>query len=160
MSIDSNNSDNSLPWQIRKAMPADIPFIYSSWLKSFKYGSTLGKSMRKGIFFEQYREVIDLILSDSQVVIACLKDSPEVILSYLVYESYSMNSNYIIHYAFTKESFRNMKIVNSLVEHMGEIKPIVYTHSTLMLEELLQIVDKQVTMTYNPILLYKKEVKE
>lgn len=154
-----NISNKSLPYQIRSAQPSDISFIYSSWLKSYKHGSELGKSTRTGVFFNSYREVLDAILQRSQTFVACLIDEPEVILGYLVHEPladepFTVDPIHILHYAFIKESFRRLGIGQMLLEH-AKINPKLtyYTHKTILLDKFDGAFSQ---MTYNPFLLYVK----
>lgn len=158
--MSSDVNDNSLNpqttvWLIRPAIPSDIPFIYSTWLKSFKYDSALGKSMRKSVFFESYREVIDNILDQSSVAVACMQDDPNVIIGYAVYEAYSMFDCNILHYAFVKESFRGLKVATSLLRIIDNKKPTKYTHLTSKFKLLTCNSLLFASFIYNPFLLYK-----
>lgn len=150
-----SNSDDKIsetPWCIRPASALDIPFIYSSWLKSFKHDSALGKSMRSSVYFEQYRSVIDLLLEDSQTFVAHLPDEPNVIIGYIVFESYEMNPTAAIHYAFVKESFRRMGILTSLLNCIDSSKSLQYTHKT---NTFIKILGLRNSLIYNPLYLYK-----
>lgn len=141
MSLSKGENKKDL-WDVRPATPEDIPFIYSSWLKSFKHDSQLGKSMRSSVFFENYREIIDSILSRSEVMIACLAEDPFVILGYLVF------SDRVVHYAFVKEVFRGKGILTTLTNNIPTF--LSYTHKTFSLQE-----HKLTSMQYNPLLLYR-----
>lgn len=150
-----SNSDDKIsetPWRIRPASALDIPFIYSSWLKSFKHDSALGKSMRSSIYFEQYREVIDQILEDSQTFVAHLPDEPNVIIGYIVFESYASIPTATIHYAFVKESFRRIGVFTSLLKLIDYSKPWQYTHKT---NTLIKVLGSDTDWIYNPLYLYK-----
>ncbi len=138
---------------IRKALPEDISFIYSSWLKSFRYGSTANKLIRTNVFFTNYREVLDSILAKSLTLVACLPDSPEVILGYMVYEED------ILHYCFIKHSFRRLGIASSLLEQTGlKDSEVQVTHMTNELSGFFDtlILVKGLKLEYNPFLLYDK----
>ena len=140
---------------IRKALPEDISFIYSSWLKSFRYGATANKLVRTDIFFTNYREVLDSILARSLTLVACLPDSPEVILGYMVYEED------IIHYCFIKHSFRRLGIASRLLEQTGlKDSEFKVTHRTNELSKILDslILVKGLKLEYNPFLLYNKDL--
>jgi len=149
----------SNPVSFRFARPDDIPFIYSSWLRSFKHSSALGKSMRSSVFFENYREIIDHILASqhSHVAIACLPDDPNVILGYLVYEIVSTRE-YIFHYCFVKESFRRLGIASALIKSLGHIQNIIHTHKTNCLDGIIDVftIITASHITYNPLLLYNR----
>lgn len=132
---------------IRPARPEDIPFIYSSWLKSYKHGSNFGKSTRSTIFFENYREIIDEILISANIVVACLPEDANVILGYLVHDGS------VFHYCFIKQTFRRMGLASMLKSAVCATDPVVYTHETNILKE---IDTNKRNMEYNPFLLYKK----
>lgn len=158
--MSSDINDNSLNpqttvWLIRPAIPSDIPFIYSTWLKSFKYDSALGKSMRKSVFFESYREVIDNILDQSSVAVACMQDDPNVIIGYIVYASYYSFDHVILHYLFVKESFRKFGVAKSLTNVLDIQKPIKFTHLTNQFKTLAYSSHLFASFIYNPFLLYK-----
>ncbi len=135
-------------WIIRPAQGDDLPFIYSTWAKSFRYGSNFGKSCRNSVFYPQFNRVIDLILDDSSTitVVACLPEEPEVILSYLVYQPD------VIQYAFTKFAFRNLGISRSLLESLGTAK--FFTHLTYRSDQISQT---HPDVTYNPFINFRQK---
>ena len=129
--------------RIRGAIPSDINFIYATWLRSYRYGSTTGRSVQNTIFFPEYNKVIDNLLSKSTVLVACLDTDNEVIFGYLVYEANT------IHYCFIKESFRGLGIMNKLITSLI-FK--YHTHETYLGEGLI----KKYHLIYNPFLLYQR----
>lgn len=146
---------SSSPWKIRSVSSKDIPFIYSSWLKSYKFGSDSMKNMRSSVFFENYREILDIILTKSEILIACLKEDEDVILGYICYEPTA-----IVHYCFIKEAFRNLGIASDLyrlTDLHNRYITTVYTHDTKQLKTLINNKDKYKDFLYNPLLLYKRE---
>ena len=131
-------------FDIREALPDDIPFIYSTFLKSYKLDSQIGKNVRDGIFFNYYKIVVDDILYHSKVLVACDKNNPLIIYSYLIFE------NECIHYAFTKEAFRRLGILKALYSKATTISPEFQwiTHKTSYSTKL------NLKMSYNPFMLY------
>ena len=97
---------------IRDAQPNDIPFIYSTWLRAYRYDSALGKTCRNTVFFEEYKRVLDRILQNKETNIKVLtaQDAQSTIFSYIVYDAASL------HFAYTKEDFRGLGLVRRLVE--------------------------------------------
>jgi hypothetical protein len=95
----------------RDALPSDIPFIYSTWLKSIRYDSALGKACRNSVFFDTYKLVIDRILRDPNTIVRVItaEDAPGTIFSYVVRDAK------ILHFAYTKEDFRRFGLVRRLV---------------------------------------------
>ena len=100
---------------IREGHGMDIPFIYSTWLRSFKTDSAIGKTTRNYVFFNEYKLVLDRILenNDTDLFVAIGHNSPYPILGYLVVEGD------IIHYSFVKENFRRYGIFSQLYHHTG-----------------------------------------
>lgn len=122
-------------FNIRMATGDDLPFIYATWLESYRYDSNFGKSHRNNIFFEDYRKVVDLLLQESDVFVACDQDDPHVIYGYLAREGCQT-----LHYAFTKGPFRRWGIASALYEHaFGTTRPVFYTHKTY---SVIPILDK------------------
>lgn len=122
-------------FNIREATGNDLPFIYATWLESYRYDSNFGKSHRNTIFFEDYRKVVDLLLSTSQVFVAVAENDPDIIYGYLVSEG-----NQTLHYVFTKGPFRRWGIADALFDHAFKNKsPVEYTHKTY---SIMPIIDK------------------
>ncbi len=155
ITVESESMDTSkiiadkLPYTIRDVLPSDIPFIYSSWLKSFRFGSQLAKPIRSSIFYENYREVLDCLLSKSQIKVACLNDEPSVILGYLVYE----RTIAIVHYVFVKEAFRELGIAHNLLLQSELPTDLTYSHMTTMITKYLT---NKSNWIYNPFVLYSR----
>lgn len=139
---------NDSQWTIRKAVEQDLAFIYSTWSRSYRYDSPLGRSCRNSIFFPEYNRVIDWVLSqeDTQVVVASDPVEQHVIFGYMVHQPN------ILHYVFTKEAFFRFGIAKSLYQHIG--CPKVFTHKTLKVKDILE---KYPDMTFNPFILFKQE---
>lgn len=135
---------NSAQYDLRPATKEDIPFIYGTWLQSYRHDSQIGRSCRKGIFFTEYRQVIDSILADkgTHVLVACHKTIPNVIFGYIVH------SNKSLHYIFTKETFRRLGIATSLAKASGPFD--FYTHKTYTAENINHEIN------YNPFLIFKR----
>jgi hypothetical protein len=96
---------------IRSANSNDVSFIYSTWLRSHRYDSELGKSCQNSVYYEHYKLVIDRILKDERTItfVACLESEPDTILGYLVGEPGT------IHYCYVKEDFRRFGLGRQLV---------------------------------------------
>lgn len=146
-------------WAIRPAVGNDLNFIYSTWLNSYRHASRLGSSMRKSVFFKEYYGVLDDILARAKVLVACLPEEPTVILAFFVYEHRNHPELSIIHYAFTKESFRSLGIQRSLVKEarLGEGEPVFHTHETRDSENFF---DGNPCLIYNPFLLFSRTNKQ
>lgn len=141
---------------IRAVQGDDIPFIYSTWLKSYRNDSGIGLSVRKSVFFENYRLILDKILQENttKVLVACKPDEPNVIFGYLVADP----SENVLHYVFVKEAFWRLGIAKSLFKQLFPSSGSVFiTHLTRTASslEILSGYEEIGKFTYNPFLLYR-----
>lgn len=133
----------SVDISIRSAQSGDIPFIYSTMLKSLQTDSIMGKLTTASIFYKEYRHVIDDILFDSTTLVACDPANPEVVYGYLIYQRPN-----IIHYAFTKQAFRRLHVQTRLLNVASLSNPVTITHKTKSINFA--------QLRYNPFLLYRR----
>lgn len=129
---------------IRDATATDIPFVYSSWLKSYRYDSYMGKYINPGIFKDRYKYVIDHILLKSHVSIATSSDDPYLIMGYIVFEPG------LLHYIFVKDVFEKNGIARILYDFADQ--PKICTHKTISAQGLF----KKLDLLYDPFILFKK----
>lgn len=140
---------NSSLWDIRDATETDLPFIYSTWLKSYRYDSLIGKGCRNTIFYSHYTKIIDHILTGSEVkvIMAAHLEDPKVTFGYLVYEPH------IVHYVFVKEEFRKHGIAKCLYSSIGGLQShYIFTHKTF---SVMPITKAHNELIFNPFLLFK-----
>ena len=136
---------------IRDAIPADLPLIYDSWKKSFRYDSGFGRSFTgfNDVYNSNYNKVIEHIILDEQTFtkIACLKNEPKVILGYIVFNTSTL------HYIFIKEAFRNkFKIFEGLMGLIPGLRS--YTHRTSHFDHKMKSYGH---LIYNPFSLFHTE---
>lgn len=144
MSGEIDNQFKSI-WSIRDINPEDHNFIYSTWLNSYRYDSYL-KSTPKSIYYNEYKLVVEDLLRTSKTIICCLRDSPEVILGYLVF------TPTLFHYCFVKEAFRNYGLAKAMHKHANT--PTIYiSHKTNTLNKILKGKNE---FSYNPFILFHK----
>src|ERR1017187_7149175 len=141
-------------FHIRPVQGDDIPFIYSTWLRSFRNDSFVGLSVKKNVFFDNYQLILDRILSKSntKTLVACKIDEPNVIYGYLVAEP----NESVLHYAFVKESFWGLGIAKALfhaafgAEGAVSTSAVSITHRTKSAQRLTD------RFYYNPFTLYSR----
>lgn len=106
---------------LRPYRPTDEGLIYSSWLKALRYGNDWFSHIAPVSFFTHYRKVIDSILSRPgiEIRIACLKDEPDVIVGYSIFEKRLALS--ILHWVFVKHDWRGIGIANQLLPPFDRI---------------------------------------
>ena len=144
-------------YAIRPAQADDISFIYSTWLRSYRNDSAIGLSVRKSVFFESYRLVLDQILAKAatKVLVACKIDEPNVIYGYLVAEP----TEKILHYIFVKDAFRRFQIAKTLFQTAFPehgVGGVYITHLTRTASKLeIELGYEELgKFLYNPFLLY------
>lgn len=103
--------DRSQLVAIREGREADLPFIYSSWLKGLRYGNSWFNLIDQDIYFKTYHAVIDRLLNTPGVLVrvACLKDDADVILGFSVF------SGTKLHWVFCKDRWRHIGLAKLLV---------------------------------------------
>jgi hypothetical protein len=99
---------NGLKIKVRDPEPNDINFLLSTFLKGLYYGSKFWSLVDQEAFFQNYEPFIKQLMLRSDVKIACLIDDPDVILSYCMYK------DNVIHFIFSKKSYRKLGIAKLL----------------------------------------------
>jgi hypothetical protein len=119
-------TDKISSWSIRPAIPTDIPFVYSTWLRSYRTGSGLGLQSGKHQYFVLYQMILDQILEreSTTVLVAALDEDLSIALGYIVIEPK------ILHYVFVKEPFRRFGIAKALCHATFNKTTPVMTHMT------------------------------
>jgi predicted GNAT family acetyltransferase len=109
----SYQSDVKARTTVRFAVADDLPFIYSTWLKSLRYGNSWYRTIDKDAYFTKYKQAITRILQASTITIVCFKDEPEVILGYSVHMD--LGESTLLHWVYVKRSWRGMGFASLLV---------------------------------------------
>lgn len=111
--------------RVRRAQPADLPFIMRSWLESYGRGSPHTVLIPKLEFFPGHREIIDELLARDgcQLLVACDNEDHQVLLGFICTELTD-----ICHYAYVKKTFRRLGIAGMLAAVAGLVNPIKASH--------------------------------
>lgn len=143
-------SKNSIVGQIRirRANDEDIPFIFSSWLKSFRT-SWFAKLIANPIYFDQHHKVIENVLKTSEVLVACNNEDIGQIYGYICAER--IDGVFVVHFTYIKHPFRKMGIAKELLNVFDHDlgNAAFYTHHTKSAES----VTSKYGFIYNPYLL-------
>ncbi len=144
---------NELATSIRGPSKEDLPFIYTTWLRNYRYSSTgFTQPIDKEIYYAYHNLIIGGILNrDSRILLCVDKQDAKVIYGYLVYE-YLPNLKPVYHYGYVKKAFRGLGIFRSLLaESKFNLMSSEYTHQT---EDFKRMVDKgKWECKYNPYLV-------
>lgn len=97
----------------RAAVPADIPFVYATFLHGLRFGNARFKRMTKAQFYKAYHDKLTTILADpdTTVTLACLQDDPNEILGY------SVTAPDTLHCIYVKKVFRHSGIGQNLLPY-------------------------------------------
>ncbi len=146
-----------LPIAIRPASAEDVSFIFNAWLKSYR-SSDFAKNIQGEIYYHEHHKVIEEILKQYNVLIACNKDDYSQIYGFMC-AGFTQNV-LTIHYVYTKHTFRRMGIAKMLLNAF-EYNPeyaCIYTHET----NAIKSITKELAMVYHPYVslcpnTYKKQ---
>ena len=132
----------------RQPIEADLPFIFSSWLKSFR-NSNLAKNVSNDVYYKQHHIIIEDILKTSTILLACDKANVENIYGYIV--AAKLDNVFTVHYVYVKQTYRRMGLASLLLGAFERDKhePGYYTHDTYM----ANVLSKKYRLEYNPYLL-------
>lgn len=95
-------------WIIRLGRPEDRPLIYATWLRGLYYGNKYYKTIDQSAYFATYPKVLEHLLNNSSVQVACLSSDPDVVLGYVVYKGDT------VHWIYVKRAWRGLGIAKSL----------------------------------------------
>lgn len=127
--------------EIRDSIEADHNFIYASWLRGLRHGNAHFELIDGEAYFKNHHAVIKSILDDFEVTVkvACLKESPDVILGYCVYKYDRLD------WIFIKKSWRNIGLARDLV-------PEDITTVSHVTKVGLSLLKKRPNVRFNPYL--------
>lgn len=138
--------------RLRIANDEDLPFIFNSWLKSFR-DSFFSRDIPDTIYFSDHHKIIEKILKNSVVMISCNEDDPTQIYGYAV--GSQEDGIFVLHYIYVKYTFRSLGIGTLLLKsfgHSGETAS-VYTHHNNLAHKLAS----KYNFIYHPYLMFIEE---
>lgn len=129
---------------IRSYKPEDKAFIIATWLRGYYYGEKAIGEIEKSAFMENYNKRLNLLIDSGRlnIKLACLKEDPEVILSYAVM---SPNEK-ALHWVFSKAAWRKIGLSKKLI-------PATIDSVTHLTQVARSILKKYADIKYNPFLL-------
>jgi hypothetical protein len=142
-------ADNQLPVMIRVAELSDIPFIFNSWLKSYR-DSPAVKNVPNTVYYAEHHKVIEEVLASKSlmILVACNKEDQDQICGYIVAELTPELS--VIHWLYCKHTFRKLGIAKLLESSLMNMSlsgsTHIYTHMSKSSDKLAKLK----TYIYNP----------
>lgn len=142
-------SKQELPIQLRQPHGEDIPFMFNSWLHSYRHSLHV-KNISNTVFYGEHHKVLERIMKRSEAVIACNPEDPNQIFGYIVYER--ITGILVVHYCYVKQPYRRLGICHQLLNAAGRKKdePICYTHETFLGNKI----SGRLRALYNPYVVY------
>lgn len=130
---------------IRKATKEELPFVYSTWLKSYKHSSQFAARIKNNVYYNYHQQIVKRLVSRSEVLVASeSEDGP--VFGYIVFESPNL-----IHFAYIKKSFRHLGLFKELLkESKLNLDQCGFTHWTKAVDK---IVDLNPNILYIPYLV-------
>ena len=130
-----------MKFDMRTPLESDIPFIYASWLTSYRHEED---KMTNTMYFEKFKKILTSILEKSHVIVACSEEDPEHVYGYIVYEK---KDPVIVHYILVKQTFQRLGIGTKLKDQIKDgNNPMVCTFAGFAFTKL----KNKWRLTYNP----------
>lgn len=144
-----------LPIRVREAVADDAPFIFNSWLKSYKH-SYFGKSMQNEVFFSEQHKVIEYLLKKCKVYVASSEKDPTDIYGYICAEQ--VDGVFVLHYVYVKHTYRMLGIGTLLLnQYKHDFNSAgICTHMTFTGERLAA----KFSMVHNPYVALTHEYQQ
>ncbi len=114
--------------RFRSLVPADVPFVATSWLRSYGDHGRAVRGVHAGRDMEDYAPVIDKLLRRCTTVIAHNADSPQHIIGWACIEA-TGNSG-VVHYVYVKRPYRRNGFAGAMLEGFGGFKRVLHSHET------------------------------
>lgn len=134
---------------LRASDPSDVPFIYSSWLKSYRDAPAVA-GIPNGIYYAGQHALIERLLERSTVVVACSSDDPQQIMGYGVGEILAP-STAVLHWLYVKHTFRGFGIAKALEGTLvHKAATVFYTHRVKSCDRLM----RSRSHVFNPFALH------
>jgi hypothetical protein len=130
---------------VRPANQSDIPFIFATWLKSYR-DSKFAELIDSKTYFAAHHALIEILLAKSLVLIAHPNGKPNVICGW------SVTQPNLIHYVYTKAAFQKLGVATILLISSGiDLKATTtFTHGS---KAANWFAPKYTSLTYNPYAL-------
>jgi len=112
--------------QLRPMSEADEHLVFNSWMRSYAEKSADARDYTGaafGWFSRDYAPVIRSLIARSDIVVACLKDSPDSVVGWMAIE------DDCLHYVLVKPRWRRLGVARWMLAGIASL-PLVFTHRT------------------------------
>jgi GNAT superfamily N-acetyltransferase len=114
---------------VRVATPRDVPFVASSWIRSYRKAA--GR-MDPRVYTYWHHRVLEALIPQSVGLVACDEADPDRIYGY-GFASFDGGAMLTVHYVYVRGGFRGQGIGSAILdEWVRRFKPtsVVWTHET------------------------------
>lgn len=138
-------------WSLRPLSPNDIPFVFNSWLKSYRESPQVA-CIPNTVYYDKFHATIEQVMNDSAILVACSPEDPNLLYGYVVAEL--KDETLIFHWVYVKHPFRNFGLAKEMEKEILTIshKNVAYTTRTRITDSLV----KNRNYTYDPFYLWSK----
>ena len=145
---------SNLPIRVRPANQEDVPFIFSSWLKSYRY-SGFAKKISNTVYYTEHHKTIEKIVRCNEVYIACNKEEPNQIYGWIA--GTRVDHIFVLHYVYVKQLFRRQGIARMLLKDAFDHNPEVASVFTHHMDDIADKLAAKYNMVYSPYLAFNIE---
>ncbi len=116
---------DELGLDLRAMREADRNYILSSWIKSYASRSLDARDYgaHRREFYDDYAPVVRDLLARSQIIVACLREEPDVVVGWAAIEGDAL------HYVLVKPRWRRLGVARWMLTDFAAL-PVVVTHRT------------------------------
>lgn len=147
---------SEVPHKIRVAAVEDVPFIFSSWLKSYRDAPAV-RSVPNSIYYAEHHGIIESIINSPNLVslVACDPQDESQIFGYLIGEN--MGEGFVLHWVYVKYPFRRFGVARLLLNAARQAVPgwLQYSHAGKSYDQLTRNKD----YIYNPYIILKGQAQ-
>lgn len=137
--MENNDAAPNPLFTLRSVGERDMPFVYHSFLKSFRDSpDTVG--IPNDLFYEQQHDVVESLVRSplARAVVACAPDDPDQIYGYII--GRDCGQYRVLDWVYVKHPFRNYGIARALVTDLlgaygGDV---FYSHRVKHMAQLLK----------------------
>lgn len=132
----------------RLLLPSDIPFITSTWLRTYRTKSTLAQKIMEGCYFNEHNHLINRALMNGRTIVVCDIEDDEHVFGYLV--GVNRRTADYLHYIYVKSAFRGKGIGSKLLGEFKKSDDLFNTHETLSRHLFTKLKKDYNRVIYNP----------
>ena len=117
---------------LRAGEPTDHAFCIRSWLGSYTHSAMAREIRSYGLdYFALWQGIVERLVRGADLRIACLKDSPEVIVGFACASLAQGKAPPVVHYAYVREQWQGHDIDRTLLAPELGKAVVHYTHEPL-----------------------------